>query len=89
MVRHEAPLRPTPLPEIEEKSLIYNTSFLGEYECSSLALDRRRKKIRLDHLKQGNNVVFIARKNPRLLKAVPEVPDISGGRPAYQGAAPR
>ncbi|GJR34168.1 hypothetical protein Tco_1209852 [Tanacetum coccineum] len=28
----------------EEKSLIYNTSFLGEYECSSLALDRRRKK---------------------------------------------
>ncbi|GJW32158.1 hypothetical protein Tco_0052190 [Tanacetum coccineum] len=29
----------------EEKSLIYNTSFLGEYECSSLALDRRRKKI--------------------------------------------
>ncbi|GJX64981.1 hypothetical protein Tco_0299324 [Tanacetum coccineum] len=29
---------------IEEKSLIYNTSFLGEYECSSLALDRRRKK---------------------------------------------
>ncbi|GJW33066.1 hypothetical protein Tco_0053098 [Tanacetum coccineum] len=29
----------------EEKSLIYNTTFLGEYECSSLALDRRRKKI--------------------------------------------
>ncbi|GKC93486.1 hypothetical protein Tco_1158928 [Tanacetum coccineum] len=29
----------------EEKSLIYNTSFLGEYECSSLALDRRRKKV--------------------------------------------
>ncbi|GJY63258.1 putative transcription factor interactor and regulator CCHC(Zn) family protein [Tanacetum coccineum] len=29
----------------EEKSLVYNTSFLGEYECSSLALDRRRKKI--------------------------------------------
>ncbi|GJX29366.1 hypothetical protein Tco_0237445 [Tanacetum coccineum] len=27
-----------------EKSIIYNTSFLGEYECSSLALDRRRKK---------------------------------------------
>ncbi|GKD92576.1 hypothetical protein Tco_1372413 [Tanacetum coccineum] len=29
----------------EEKLLIYNTSFLGEYECSSLAIDRRRKKI--------------------------------------------
>ncbi|GJW65019.1 retrovirus-related pol polyprotein from transposon TNT 1-94 [Tanacetum coccineum] len=29
----------------EEKSLIYNTSFLGEYECSSLAIDRRKKKI--------------------------------------------
>ncbi|GKC61607.1 hypothetical protein Tco_1089205 [Tanacetum coccineum] len=29
----------------EEKSLIYNTSFLFEYECSSLALDRRRKNI--------------------------------------------
>ncbi|GKF20043.1 hypothetical protein Tco_0068681, partial [Tanacetum coccineum] len=28
----------------EEKSLVYNTSFLGEYECSSLAVDRRRKK---------------------------------------------
>ncbi|GJV87036.1 hypothetical protein Tco_1530974 [Tanacetum coccineum] len=34
---------------INEKSLIYNTSFLGEYECSSLALDRIKKKI-LDHL---------------------------------------
>ncbi|GJY10708.1 hypothetical protein Tco_0378893 [Tanacetum coccineum] len=28
----------------DEKSLIYNTPFLGEYESSSLALDRRRKK---------------------------------------------
>ncbi|GJX49659.1 reverse transcriptase [Tanacetum coccineum] len=28
-----------------KKSLIYNTSFLGEYECSSLALDRGRKKV--------------------------------------------
>ncbi|GKG61375.1 hypothetical protein Tco_0619100, partial [Tanacetum coccineum] len=27
-----------------KKSSIYNTSFLGEYKCSSLALDRRRKK---------------------------------------------
>ncbi|GJS78816.1 quinone oxidoreductase-like protein 2 [Tanacetum coccineum] len=29
----------------EEKSLIYNTSFPDEYECSSLALDRRMKKV--------------------------------------------
>ncbi|GJS46369.1 hypothetical protein Tco_0596490 [Tanacetum coccineum] len=29
----------------EEKSLIYNTSFLDEYECSSLALDRTRQKV--------------------------------------------
>ncbi|GKA56620.1 hypothetical protein Tco_0755692 [Tanacetum coccineum] len=29
----------------EEKSLIYNTSFLDEYECSSLALDRGRRKV--------------------------------------------
>ncbi|GJW74045.1 hypothetical protein Tco_0133415 [Tanacetum coccineum] len=30
---------------IDEKSLIYNTSFLDEYECSSLALDRGKKKV--------------------------------------------
>ncbi|GKB91615.1 putative mitochondrial protein [Tanacetum coccineum] len=30
----------------EDRSLIYNTSFLSEYECSSLALDRRKKKDR-------------------------------------------
>ncbi|GKD19080.1 ribonuclease H-like domain-containing protein, partial [Tanacetum coccineum] len=29
----------------EGKSLFYNTLFLGEYECSSLAIDRRKKKI--------------------------------------------
>ncbi|GJS19873.1 hypothetical protein Tco_0448505 [Tanacetum coccineum] len=29
----------------EEKSLVYNPLFLDEYECSSLALDRRRNKI--------------------------------------------
>ncbi|GJY18705.1 putative reverse transcriptase domain-containing protein [Tanacetum coccineum] len=29
----------------EKKSLIFNTSFLGEYGCSSLALDRRRKNV--------------------------------------------
>ncbi|GKB06102.1 hypothetical protein Tco_0834335 [Tanacetum coccineum] len=40
------------LEEDMRESLIYNTSFLGEYECSSLALEGRRKKKRLDHLKQ-------------------------------------
>ncbi|GKC11730.1 hypothetical protein Tco_1008512, partial [Tanacetum coccineum] len=37
----------------EERSLI-NTSFLDEYECSSLALEweGRDEKKRLDHLKQ-------------------------------------
>ncbi|GJY27392.1 hypothetical protein Tco_0402118 [Tanacetum coccineum] len=34
---------------MEEKSLIYNTSFLGEYECSSLALKKRRKKLIVNH----------------------------------------
>ncbi|GJR97397.1 hypothetical protein Tco_0269571 [Tanacetum coccineum] len=36
----------------KEKTLDYNNSFLGEYECSSLALDRGMRKKRLDHLKQ-------------------------------------
>ncbi|GJZ00334.1 hypothetical protein Tco_0517763, partial [Tanacetum coccineum] len=72
---------------------IYNTSFLGEYECSSLALDRRRKKVEdeIGSFKTRlncNSAVFIARENQRILWAVPAVPDISGGRPAYQGAAP-
>ncbi|GKE50595.1 hypothetical protein Tco_1481853, partial [Tanacetum coccineum] len=80
----------------KEKSLIYNTSFLGEYECSSLALDRGRKKVedetgslktRLNYVK--NSAVFIAWKNQCLLRAVPAVTDISEVRPAYQEAAPR
>ncbi|GJQ89868.1 hypothetical protein Tco_0001007 [Tanacetum coccineum] len=36
----------------KEKSLDYKNSFLGEYECSSLALDRGMRKKILDHLKQ-------------------------------------
>ncbi|GJR83530.1 hypothetical protein Tco_0154315 [Tanacetum coccineum] len=44
----------------EERSLI-NTSFLGEYECSSLALESegRDEKKRLDHLKQDQEMLVI------------------------------
>ncbi|GJX74919.1 retrovirus-related pol polyprotein from transposon TNT 1-94 [Tanacetum coccineum] len=52
----------------EERSL-NNNSFLGEYECSSLAIDRRmRGEERLDHLKQDqtiNSAVFIANESQR------------------------
>ncbi|GJV05698.1 hypothetical protein Tco_1343354, partial [Tanacetum coccineum] len=43
-----------------DKSLI-NTSFLGEYKCSSLALERERRdeKKRLDHLKQDQEMLVI------------------------------
>ncbi|GJZ18007.1 hypothetical protein Tco_0554130, partial [Tanacetum coccineum] len=44
----------------EERSL-NNNSFLGEYECSSLALDRderRDEKKRLDHLKQDQTMDY-------------------------------
>ncbi|GKA96778.1 hypothetical protein Tco_0818873 [Tanacetum coccineum] len=47
----------------KEKSLDYNNSFLGEYECSSLALDRedrRDEKKRLDHLKQDQIILSFA-----------------------------
>ncbi|GKC31237.1 hypothetical protein Tco_1038531, partial [Tanacetum coccineum] len=43
----------------KEISLDYNNSFLGEYECSSLALDREERsneKKRLDHLKQDQTM---------------------------------
>ncbi|GJV93233.1 hypothetical protein Tco_1541046 [Tanacetum coccineum] len=41
----------------KEKSLDYNNSFLGEYECSSLTLDREEmRKKRLDHLKQDQTM---------------------------------
>ncbi|GJS65585.1 hypothetical protein Tco_0680149 [Tanacetum coccineum] len=36
-----------------------------------------------------NSAIFIAKTGQRLLWVVLAVPDISGGRPAYQGAAPR
>ncbi|GKD50336.1 hypothetical protein Tco_1279312 [Tanacetum coccineum] len=45
-----------------------NNSFLGEYECSSLALDReerRDKKKRLDHLKQDQIMLVIKRFSER------------------------
>ncbi|GJX83259.1 putative reverse transcriptase domain-containing protein [Tanacetum coccineum] len=59
-------------------SLEYNNSFLGEYECSSLALDRDEKK-RLDYLKQDQTM----QENPTATAGGPAVPDISGGRQAY------
>ncbi|GJU11501.1 hypothetical protein Tco_1133897 [Tanacetum coccineum] len=52
----------------KEKSLDYNNSFLGEYECSSLALDReerRDEKKRLDHLKQDQTMLVIKRFSER------------------------
>ncbi|GJZ64311.1 hypothetical protein Tco_0620732 [Tanacetum coccineum] len=80
----------------KKKSLDYNNSFLGEYECSSLALDReemRDEKEEIGSLETksnnvtGNSAVFIGRKTQRSLLAVLAVPDISGGRQAYQEAA--
>ncbi|GJR75927.1 hypothetical protein Tco_0088292 [Tanacetum coccineum] len=46
----------------KEKSLDYNNLFPGEYECSSLALDkeeRRDEKKRLDHLKEDQTMSVI------------------------------
>ncbi|GKA07718.1 hypothetical protein Tco_0686942 [Tanacetum coccineum] len=50
----------------EERSLI-NTSFLGEYECSSLALEREGsdENKRLDHLKQDQEMLVIKIFNER------------------------
>ncbi|GJU64665.1 hypothetical protein Tco_1246500 [Tanacetum coccineum] len=51
----------------DERSL-NNNSFLGEYECSSLALDReerRDEKKRLDHLKQDQTMLVIKRFSER------------------------
>ncbi|GJW18800.1 hypothetical protein Tco_0026236 [Tanacetum coccineum] len=47
---------------IKEERSLNNNSFLGEYECSSLALDReerRDEKKRLDHLKQDQTMLMI------------------------------
>ncbi|GKA22807.1 hypothetical protein Tco_0708769, partial [Tanacetum coccineum] len=44
----------------KEKSLDYNNSFLGEYECSSLALDRedmRDEKEEIESLETRSNNV--------------------------------
>ncbi|GJZ00753.1 hypothetical protein Tco_0518182 [Tanacetum coccineum] len=48
------------VPRKEERSLI-NTSFLDEYVCSSLALERegRDEKKRLEHLKQDQEMLVI------------------------------
>ncbi|GJX48106.1 hypothetical protein Tco_0273296 [Tanacetum coccineum] len=51
----------------EERSL-NNNSFLGEYECSSLALDReerRDEKKRLNHLKQDQTMLVLKRFSDR------------------------
>ncbi|GJT13992.1 hypothetical protein Tco_0861034 [Tanacetum coccineum] len=48
----------------KKKSLDYNNSFLDEYECSSLALDREERRDenkRLDHLKQDQTILVIKR----------------------------
>ncbi|GJS66969.1 hypothetical protein Tco_0681533 [Tanacetum coccineum] len=62
---------------------------LGEYECSSLALNRGMKKIedeiRSLKIKLYNSALFIARTGQSLLWAVLAIPDISGGHLAYQG----
>ncbi|GKC27956.1 hypothetical protein Tco_1035250, partial [Tanacetum coccineum] len=52
----------------KETSLDYNNSFLGEYECSSLALDkeeRRDEKKRLNHLKKDQTMLVIKRFSER------------------------
>ncbi|GJX30715.1 hypothetical protein Tco_0240570 [Tanacetum coccineum] len=64
----EALLRPTSLPERREERSLNNNSFLGEYECSFLALDRderRDEKKRLDHLKQDQTMLVIKRFSER------------------------
>ncbi|GJW90267.1 hypothetical protein Tco_0167820 [Tanacetum coccineum] len=50
------------------KRSLNNNSFLGKYECSSLALDRdekRDEKKRLDHLKQDQTMLVIKRFSER------------------------
>ncbi|GJX01816.1 hypothetical protein Tco_0185729 [Tanacetum coccineum] len=56
-----------------EKRSLNNNSFLGEYECSSLALnrgERRDKKKRLDHLKQDQAMLVTKRFSERKKKGV-------------------
>ncbi|GJZ42633.1 hypothetical protein Tco_0589888 [Tanacetum coccineum] len=75
------------LEEYRRESLIYNTSFLGEYECSSLALKGRRKEGTIGSLK--TRLSKLARKKATSPMDSPTVPDISGGRSTYQGTVPR
>ncbi|GJW13039.1 hypothetical protein Tco_0017172 [Tanacetum coccineum] len=54
--------------EIREERSLNNNSFLGEYECSSLTLDRedmRDEKKKLDHLKQDQTMLVIKRFSER------------------------
>ncbi|GJW88388.1 hypothetical protein Tco_0163728 [Tanacetum coccineum] len=63
-----------------EKLLAYNNSFLGKYECSSLALDReerRDEKKRLDHLKKDQTMLVIK----RFSKRKKENPTVTAGGP--------
>ncbi|GJS26114.1 hypothetical protein Tco_0486734 [Tanacetum coccineum] len=73
----------------EERSLI-NTSFLDEYECSSLALEweGRDEKKRLDHLKQDLRMERIYRQGI-LQRSSGGVPFSYKGVAAFKGAATR
>ncbi|GJT53267.1 hypothetical protein Tco_0988321 [Tanacetum coccineum] len=58
----------------KEKLLDCNYSFLGEYECSSLALDREERideRKRLDHLKQDQTILMIKRFSERKKAGIP------------------
>ncbi|GKC28128.1 hypothetical protein Tco_1035422, partial [Tanacetum coccineum] len=70
--------------EEKRESLTYNTLFLGEYECSSLALDGGRRE-RLDHLnniKQVSDQSVYRKERERATSPGDglTVPDISEGR---------
>nr|GEU94863.1 hypothetical protein [Tanacetum cinerariifolium] len=60
----------------KEKSLDYNNSFLGEYECSSLALvreEKRDEKKRVNHLKQDQTMLVIKRFSERKKRLAPHI----------------
>ncbi|GJW05676.1 hypothetical protein Tco_1568099 [Tanacetum coccineum] len=84
-----------------KRSLDYNNSFLGEYECSSLALDREEKRDEKEEIRsfetRSNNVsdqeIYIYRlKNPTVTAGGPDglryiwgPPGLSGGH-FYHGS---
>ncbi|GJS90759.1 hypothetical protein Tco_0773395 [Tanacetum coccineum] len=75
----------------EEKSLINDTSFLGEYECSSLALDRRRKKKkrRRDDKDQNPSVDLAKEKKKRTHNdSKPSKKDKAQARSSKKGKSP-